>query len=77
MGITIAMLFFIPLIRPVEGVAYFWKTDLAVKWKIAVTGAVAASAAMHFVPPLQTHFLIRLLIRAFVAISIIHMKGTG
>jgi len=62
------MVFYIPLGFSVAFVISFWLMDEDLKWKVVATTLVAASLLMQFVPFLQVHPLVPLLIQIVVCI---------
>lgn len=63
---------FLPLALGFVGSVYFvWFTDEDRKWKALAAGTMIVSLALEFVPALQVHFSIPLILQMLVAIWMI------
>lgn len=62
------MIFLLPLGLAVVGTGYFvFATDEDRKWKILAASLVILSVAFQFVPPLQIHWIIPVVLQTLVA----------
>ncbi len=64
--------FILPMVVGLVGSAYFvFFTEEDWKWKVLAAGIMAASLLLQFVPALQVHFIIPVILQTAVAIWMI------
>jgi hypothetical protein len=72
------MLLYLPMIIVFVGAVVIWFQEAGIGWKITVTVIVLASLAIQWIPALQVHFVIPVVIQSLLACClIIYWKFAG